>query len=560
MLPNTFSKFIWFFLRPYKWTLAGIVLLAGCTGAYGTIISYLIKVLIDSIAMLQTQEGLSSQTIMHVSLWPSIFFVANYEIHDLLWRGVDYLNLKTAPRIKNDIIQGVFAYIHKHSIEFFQDNFAGAISNNITLLVDNIEKIVHNASLFIITTSVQLLIALIAMYQVHMVFAGGLLLWVVGFLAIRLSLAHKAKALAQAYAHSQSLVSGKLVDSFQGIRLTRLFARSHYEVSYLNTFLESMREKFVAKEWFVFIISLWQGISISVLIAFMLFCLVHLKTQNKVSIGDFALILGLVLTITKNMWTLTHHIDTINDAIGKCNQGLKMLLSPLGFEAHTEIHKKTTLPQAIQLSAGAIEFRAVDFCYPGAAPFFSKQSVYIAPGERVGLVGYSGSGKSTFINLILRLFDVNGGAILIDGQDIKSVDPHSLRENIATIPQDPILLHRSLMDNIRYGALQATDAQVIEAAKKAQAHDFIESLSEGYETIVGEGGVKLSGGQKQRIAIARAILKNAPIFILDEATSQLDMVTQTKIQRAFWDSMQGKTTIVIAHRLSTLLHMARILA
>ena len=183
----------------------------------------------------------------------------------------------------------------------------------------------------------------------------------------------------------------------------------------------------------------------------------------------------------------------------------------------------------------------------------------IEAGQKVGLVGYSGGGKSTFVNLILRLFDVTDGHILIDGQDIRNVTQDSLRSNIAMIPQDPSLFHRTLMENIRYGRIEATDEEVIEAAKKAHAHEFISKLPQGYESPVGERGVKLSGGQRQRIAIARAILKNAPILILDEATSQLDSVTESDIQESLWELMQGKTTIVIAHRLSTLLHMDRII-
>jgi len=185
--------------------------------------------------------------------------------------------------------------------------------------------------------------------------------------------------------------------------------------------------------------------------------------------------------------------------------------------------------------------------------------VIIKPGQKVGLVGYSGSGKSTFVNLILRLFDVTEGAIKIDGQDIREVTQDSLHEAIAMIPQDPSLFHRSIFENILYGRKDATNEEVIKAAKRAYAHEFIVTLSQGYDTQVGERGVRLSGGQRQRIAIARAILKNAPILILDEATSQLDSVTEIEIQQSLWNLMQHKTSLVIAHRLSTLLSMDRIL-
>lgn len=213
----------------------------------------------------------------------------------------------------------------------------------------------------------------------------------------------------------------------------------------------------------------------------------------------------------------------------------------------------------MKVTQGQIFFDKVKFCYMGSEALFKNKSVIIEPGQKVGLVGYSGSGKTTFVNLILRLYDATEGLILIDGQDIKEVTQDSLRANIGMIPQDPSLFHRTLMENIRYGRINATDEEVIEAAKKAHAHDFIINLPEGYNSLVGERGVKLSGGQRQRIAIARAILKNAPILLLDEATSQLDSVAESYIQESLWRLMQNKTTIVIAHRLSTLLHMDRIL-
>jgi ATP-binding cassette subfamily B protein len=219
------------------------------------------------------------------------------------------------------------------------------------------------------------------------------------------------------------------------------------------------------------------------------------------------------------------------------------------------------IPGATKLivSNGRICFDNVHFKYANAAHLFEYKSVVIESGQKVGLVGYSGGGKTTFVNLILRLHDVDAGIISIDNQNINAVTQDSLHKAIGMIPQDPSLFHRTLMENIRYGNINATDKEVIEAAIKAHAHEFISKLMDGYQSPVGERGVKLSGGQRQRIAIARAILKNAPILILDEATSQLDSVTENLIQESLTELMQNKTTIVIAHRLSTLLNMDRIL-
>ena len=225
--------------------------------------------------------------------------------------------------------------------------------------------------------------------------------------------------------------------------------------------------------------------------------------------------------------------------------------------AHDIVDEEHARP--LKITEGRIEFKDVSFHYKEGAKLFQNKSIEIHPGEKVGLVGFSGSGKSTFVNLILRLFEVEEGEITIDNQNINRVTQGSLRENIALIPQDISLFHRSLMDNIRYGRTTATDAEVIEASQQAHCDEFICKLRDSYQSLVGERGVKLSGGQRQRIAIARAILKNARILILDEATSALDSVTEKYIQDALHYLMQGKTTIVIAHRLSTLSEMDRIL-
>ena len=245
-------------------------------------------------------------------------------------------------------------------------------------------------------------------------------------------------------------------------------------------------------------------------------------------------------------------MQRFSKVVGTCNQALSIIKQP---------HEITDLPNALplQVTKGEIIFNDVSFHYENNKPLFKHLAVKIKPGEKVGLVGYSGGGKSTFIKLILRLIDTKSGQILIDNQDIKAITKGSLRRQIGTIPQEPELFHRTIMENIKFARTKASDEEVIEAAKKARCHDFIMDLPEQYHSLVGERGVKLSGGQKQRIAIARAFLKNAPILILDEATSSLDSLTESEIHEALHQVMANKTTIVIAHRLSTLKDMDRIL-
>jgi ATP-binding cassette subfamily B protein len=274
--------------------------------------------------------------------------------------------------------------------------------------------------------------------------------------------------------------------------------------------------------------------------------------QGSVTPGDFVLLTTINIAIIGDLWQLSRNIIKFSEYSGNIKQGLSVVLAPHDIQDKTDA-------TVLSLTKGQITFDDVTFHYKHTNPLFKNLSLTIEPGQKVGLVGYSGGGKTTFANLVLRLYEVTDGCIRIDGQAIQNVTQDSLHAHIGMIPQDPSLFHRTLMENIRYGNMEATDADVREAAKRAHAHDFIVNLPDGYASLVGERGVKLSGGQRQRIAIARAILKNAPILFLDEATSQLDSMTERDIQDSLWTLMQDKTTIVIAHRLSTLLHMDRIL-
>lgn len=286
-------------------------------------------------------------------------------------------------------------------------------------------------------------------------------------------------------------------------------------------------------------------------ISFLIF-LVHLHSQKLITAGDFALVFMVNFKIVDRMFELSQNLRDFITNWGSVDQALVIL------DDTPEIQDAPSAT-VLKVTQGQIIFNKVKFNYKSTERLFQDISVTITPGQKVGLVGYSGGGKSTFVNLILRLYDAIDGSILIDGQNIKDVTQDSLHENIGMIPQDPSLFHRSLFENIRYGKITASDDEVIKASKLANAHEFITKFPHGYKSLVGDRGVKLSGGQRQRIAIARAFLKNSPILILDEATSQLDSVTENVIQSSLWELMQGKTTIVIAHRLSTLLQMDRIL-
>lgn len=545
-LPHTLPSFIWHFLRPYKNVCVVYVCLALLAGCWGPFNSMLIKYMINVLSSPQSAN-------MSLLTWPAILLVLNFIVFDnFTWRSIGYLNYKFRPVIKIKIINETFKFVLGSSHQFFHDNLSGRLSNQITTLADNIERILYPIFANFLRGFSLLVVALISMYYVNPTFFYVLALWFLAFSSFSILMSKRLVHLSDIYARAESVISGQLVDSITNASNVRIFARRLFEVLHLDKYLLAAKETFQKKELFLVMLNCGQGVLIATMLGFMVYFLIHLYGRHLVSVGDFALILGLGMEVGHIAWWTMSQIDEFNEAVGKCKQSLNSLI------VEEEIKDKKDA-STLAITKGQITFDNVKFHYKGKSPLFQNKSVRIEAGQKVGLVGYSGGGKSTFANLILRLYDVTDGHIRIDGQDITNVTQDSLRHNIALIPQDPTLFHRSLMENIRYGRIEATDEEAVEASKRAHAHEFIQFLPEGYESLVGERGVKLSGGQRQRIAIARAILKNAPILILDEATSQLDSVTESHIQESLWSLMQGKTTIVIAHRLSTLLHMDRIL-
>jgi len=354
------------------------------------------------------------------------------------------------------------------------------------------------------------------------------------------------------FSESRSRHVGKVVDSISNVLNTRLFAHRHHEINVVKEAVGKTTEKDIHLQGFILRMrALWDITFVSLMIG-MLVLLVSMYIQGKVTIGDFTFVMGLSRAVVFPVWWLATQMIEFSSDVGKCQQALSII---------TTSHSVTDAKNAVDLKVkdGAISFQKVNFNYEKASAVFNEVSVEVPAGQKVGLVGFSGAGKSTFVNLLLRFYDINSGEILIDGANITGVTQDSLRQNISMIPQDTSLYHRSLMENIRYGRLDASDEEVIDASRQAHCHDFISVLPEKYDSLVGERGIKLSGGQRQRIAIARAILKNAPILILDEATSALDSVTEKYIQQGLENLMAGRTSIVIAHRLSTLSQMDRIL-
>ncbi len=377
-------------------------------------------------------------------------------------------------------------------------------------------------------------------------------IWAVCFVSLSFWLATRTRPFAVAASAARSETTGKVVDAVTNLTSTRLFARLDYEREYLDNQLKKEMRAVRRSNSYSERVRWFQYSAAAVLKIGVLYYALQLWGRGEITVAEFVVASTTTLLIINEARNLSRRFLEFFEYLGNVANGVHTLVRP---------HEVVDQPgaQRLPVERGRIEFRDVSFGYSDDQLIFQHLNVTIPAGQRVGLVGFSGSGKSTFVSLILRLYDPQGGQILIDGHDIRAMTQDSLHSQLSLIPQDPNLFHRTLMENIRYGRLEATDEEVVDAARKAHADEFIRKIKDQYSSLVGERGVKLSGGQRQRIAIARVVVKNAPILILDEATSSLDSITEQAIQETLNEVMQGKTVIVVAHRLSTIAHLDRIL-
>jgi ATP-binding cassette, subfamily B, bacterial len=527
---------------PYKKYFAAIALAIIVLSVIKNLIPYLIKNIIDSI---------SNNNYDNIYLYVLVYAVAQ-ALLVLSWWTIGINIGKYLSSITNYIIKTLLSRVNLYSYRFFQEQLSGSISSKISDAAKRIPQIIEVCLLEFLQISITVAITIFILSRVHYGFAIAIIMWLSSFIILSYFILNKARKLSSSQAEVDSRLWGKIVDYISNMFSVKLFANVRYEETSLQSNYDDLYDKTIKRELFLNKYYTLQGILFSMYILGCIYGMVHLSRNNIITPGDFALVLMLNFEIVNWLFALSDILRQFITNWGTVERSL------LFFENIPEVQDKIGAKKLV-VTQGEIIFDKVQFFYKGSEPLFNNKSLTIHSGEKVGLVGYSGGGKSTFANLILRLYDVCEGSIKIDGQNIKEVTQDSLRENIAMIPQDLSLFNRSLMENIRYGCVEASNDMVIEAAKKAYIDDFVSKLPDGYNTMVGERGVKLSGGQRQRIAIARAFLKNAPILILDEATSQLDSITESVIQESLWELMQGKTTLVIAHRLSTLLHMNRIL-
>lgn len=541
-------SFFWKFIRKQKWTFSSILIQDWINTLDSLLWPFILRWVIDIFTQNEVNRALAWESLQ-APIIVSICLIIFIEINS---RAMGFLMAKAIPKLQAEIRMTMFDHIQKHSPHYFNERFAGSLANKITDMTTAVESILQQLFWPIISSIAMSLFGALFLWFVHPMLAGILLLWIMVHLSICLMFSRTCDLYEHRHGESRSTLLGKIVDSLSNYSAVSLFYRFRFEKDALvpyqdeeeSTNISARRyvEKMRSVTSFFYVTICFLGINGFV---------IYLWLQHQITTGEVAQVFGTMWNIAAVMWAVGGALPVFFQSFGIAKQAYSVMLDPqdMGDKSHAK---------ELKIQAGEIIFDKVSFHY-GEKKLFSNKQVHIRGGEKVGLVGFTGAGKSTFISLILRFFLLHSGKILIDGQDIADITLESLRRQIALIPQDPVLFHRTLRENISYGNPKATEAEIFAAAKLAHCDEFIRNIASGYEAKVGERGTKLSGGEKQRIAIARAILVNAPILILDEATSSLDSVTEKYIQESLDKLMHNRTTLVIAHRLSTLSRMDRIL-
>lgn len=537
-------KIFWQHSARYPWVIFALmsgVVLANLSEVYKP---FLYKQFFD---LLGAGPGASLHSLLQIILYILI-------LNGVIWvayRLTEFSNNYFQPRVMSDLMNTCYEYLQKHSVGFFENSFVGSLVRRVTRYASAFESIADRASWdlgrVVIRIGVILLVLLLFRWEIGL----AVLAWAVVYIVLMYRFAlyklpydlQKSEADTQVTKHAADTITNHL-----NIKLFNGFAA---EVGAFR----SATEKLFKLRKFTWnlgaIVGSIQGGLIFLLEVGIMYYGVHLWQQGQFSIGNFALMQAYLTQIFDQLWGIGNSIRSVYEAIADGNEMTEILATPLGVVDAP--HAKT-----LKVQKGQIVFSKAGFAYQKNRSIFNNFSLRIPAGQRVAIVGSSGGGKSTIVKLLFRYYNLQKGSIAIDGQDISKVTQHTLHHALSLVPQEPILFHRSLLENIRYAKPDASNDEVMHAAKVAHAHEFISNFADGYETLVGERGVKLSGGERQRVAIARAILKDAPILVLDEATSSLDSESELLIQDALKSLMKDKTVIVIAHRLSTIMQMDRI--
>ena len=551
--PASLFAFLNDYLRPLRKVLVAIFFLTAIVGLIEVGLIHFIGVVVDLLTTTPPERVFTDHGFELALL--ALFILVLRPFFQVL--DAAYLNQALMPNFGTLIRWRSHRHVLRQSVGWFENDFAGRIANRIMQTAPAAGEAVYQVFDAVVYSIIYLLGALWLLADIDWRLSIPLLGWLVLYLMlIRWTIPRVGRA-SKRFSDARSEINGRIVDSYSNIQSVKLFAYNAKEEDYARDAIEKARQEFSRQMRLITLMELGLTTINGVLIVAVIGWSIVLWQQGETSVGTVAAASALTLRLNAMTGWIMWSLSSLFQQLGVVSEGMQTIAQPI---ALTDAINAPDL----KIKDCIVEIKNVSHHYGKGSGGLDRISLTIKGGEKVGIVGRSGAGKSSLVNLMLRFHDVEGGAITIDGQDIRAVTQESLRRQIGMVTQDSSLLHRSVRDNILYGRSDASDEQMINAANRAESHDFILGLQDpkgrtGYDAYVGERGVKLSGGQRQRIALARVILKDAPILVLDEATSALDSEVEAAILETLYGVMEGKTVIAIAHRLSTIAHMDRII-
>ncbi|UJW85545.1 ABC transporter ATP-binding protein [Devosia sp. SL43] len=554
--PSSGPGFFWHYIGQAKLPFLSLLILGGAVALVEAALFYYVGRLVDILDAANQASGWSGLIAASGSELAIMLVVVLGVRFIVTWLSAVVEEQTVNLGFYNLVRWQAYAHVIRQNLSFFQNDFAGSIASKVWQSGGAVGDFMVALLQVVWFIAVYAIATLVLVAQLDWRLGVAVALWIVAFSGLAAYYVPRMRSRSAAAAEAASALTGRVVDSFSNIQTLKLFGSSDQDDRFVRRGFDNFLTSMTALARTLVGVRTAMGMLSGIAIAGIGALSVHLWTQGLISVGGVAFTLGLVLRLYNLLGRMMNQLNGLMRNYGTAQNSADLIARPLGL---------VDAPDAkpLVVTQGAINFERIDFHYGKPSGVIEQLDLTIAPGERVGLIGRSGAGKSTLVNLLLRFYDLQGGRITIDGQDISRVTQASLRANIGVVTQDTALLHRSVRANIVFGRPDATDEDMISAAQMAEADEFIDNLVDfrgrtGYDAQVGERGVKLSGGQRQRVAIARVLLKNAPILVLDEATSALDSEVEAAIQEQLTTLMQGKTVIAIAHRLSTIAAMDRL--
>ncbi|MBI5023267.1 MAG: ABC transporter ATP-binding protein [Candidatus Magasanikbacteria bacterium] len=536
----------WSQMRNYKFLLFFMLLALGIATVLEIIIPIFYKQFFDILTSAQPSSTIAT------ALMNTLFMIlAINAISWIIYRFTTFTSDYFQPHVSADLLQYAYKYLQRHSYNFFTNRFVGSLVRKVTKLSRAFQTFADRTYWHLFTLAIRIIGATIVLYLFNHTVAYILFVWTIIFIAINYFFSVWKLKYDTARSAKDTETVAVLADAVTNQVNIQLFNGFTFEFGRFKKVTDEL-QKLQTLTWNLG--SIIEGIQAALFIAvefLLMYFAIKFWQQGNLTVGDFVLIQSYLLSLINRLWDVGRHIRDIYESFADAEEITEILNTP---------HEIIDAPNAktLVVKKGEIKFKKVNFSFHQTRRVLQDINLVIKSGEKIALIGPSGAGKTMLMKALFRFHDIDNGDILIDGQSIKKINQESLHDNLSLVPQDPILFHRSLMENIRYGQRKATDKEVLAAAKLAHCDDFIINLPQKYATFVGERGIKLSGGERQRVAIARAILKNSPILVLDEATSSLDSHSEAMIQDALAMLMKNKTVVVIAHRLSTIRQMDRV--